>query len=445
MLAIAHALRARGHEAAFYTGASAQPIIEAEGFRCFPFKRVAEETVHAAEHPDAYARSILDQLRAFAQIQHGLREWLVDTVPGQVEDLREAMAEWPPDVLVTETAMWGPFLVLSEIAPTPVAVFSTFASCLLAGPQSPAWGLGLRRPRTALARWGSRAQRRLMWWMSADFRAAANAVRVRYGLAPIDVTVTEFAGRMPLYLMPSVPGFDYDRTDLPDTVHYVGPCSWDKPSTEPSAEWIAGLSDDRPVVHVTEATIHTHEPLLLKAAAQGLAGEPMQVVMTTGEHRSLDELKLGPLAPNIRIEAYVPHSDLMPKTSVVVCLGGAGTVFAALKAGVPLVVVPTEWDKPENAQRVVEAGAGLRIEPRKLTAARLRAAVHEVLSKSSFRDNARRLATACRRYGGADDAARLLAGLALTNRNHRNGARNATAQTRKSNTRGIGGQEEMGR
>ena len=201
-------------------------------------------------------------------------------------------------------------------------------------------------------------------------------MRVRYGLAPIDVTVTEFAGRMPLYLMPSVPEFDYDRTDLPDSVHYVGPCSWDKPSTEPSAEWIAGLSDDRPVVHVTEATIHTHQPLLLKAAAQGLAGEPMQVVMTTGEHRSLDELNLGPPAPNIRIEAYVPHSDLMPKTSVVVCLGGAGTVFAALKAGVPLVVVPTEWDKPENAQRVVEAGAGLRIEPRKLTAARLRAAVH---------------------------------------------------------------------
>ena len=96
-----------------------------------------------------------------------------------------------------------------------------------------------------------------------------------------------------------------------------------------------------------------------------------------------------------------------------VCLGGAGTVFAALKAGVPLVVVPTEWDKPENAQRVVEAGAGLRIEPRQLTAARLRVAVQEVLSTSSFRDNARRLAAACNRYGGADDAARLLAALTV--------------------------------
>jgi MGT family glycosyltransferase len=410
-LAIAHALRERGHQAAFYTGASAQPTIEAEGFRCFPFQRIAEETVHAAEHPDAYARSILDQLRAIRKIQRGLREWLVDTVPGQVEDLREAMTDWPPDVLVAETAMWGPILVLSEITSTPVAVFSTFAACLLPGPQSPAWGLGLPRPRTAPARWRSRAQRRLMWWMSADFRAAANRVRARYRLAPIDVTVTEHAGRMPLYLMPSVPEFDYDRTDLPGTVHYVGPCSWDKPIMEPSAEWIAGLSDDRPVVHVTEATIHTHEPLLLKAAARGFAGEPIEVVMTTGEHRSLDELDLGPLAPNIRVEAYVPHSDLMRKTSVVVCLGGAGTVFAALKAGVPLVVVPTEWDKPENAQRVVEAGAGLRIEPRQLTAERLRAAVREVLSTSSYRDNARRLAAACGRYGGAHDAARLLAGL----------------------------------
>jgi UDP:flavonoid glycosyltransferase YjiC (YdhE family) len=124
------------------------------------------------------------------------------------------------------------------------------------------------------------------------------------------------------------------------------------------------------VIHVTEATIHTHEPLLLKAAAQGLAGEPMQVVMTTGEHRSLDELKLGPLAPNIRIEAYVPHSELMRRTSVMVCLGGAGTVFAALKAGVPLVAAST-GGQAQNAQRR-RGRRGLRIEPCRLTAARLR-------------------------------------------------------------------------
>jgi len=75
------------------------------------------------------------------------------------------------------------------------------------------------------------------------------------------------------------------------------------------------------------------------------------------------------------------------------------------------VVVPTEWDKPENAQRVVEAGAGLRLSPRRLTPARLRAAVERVLAEPSFRQNARRLAADFRRYRGPARAAELLEGL----------------------------------
>jgi UDP:flavonoid glycosyltransferase YjiC (YdhE family) len=83
-------------------------------------------------------------------------------------------------------------------------------------------------------------------------------------------------------------------------------------------------------------------------------------------------------------------------------------VLAALRAGVPLVVVPNEWDRPENAQRVVEAGAGLRIAPDKCTPERLRAAVNRVLSEPSFRKNAQRLATAFSSCGGPERAAKLL-------------------------------------
>ena len=77
----------------------------------------------------------------------------------------------------------------------------------------------------------------------------------------------------------------------------------------------------------------------------------------------------------------------------------------------PLVVVPTEWDRPENAQRVVEAGAGLRIAPEQCTPERLRDAIERVLSEPSFRKNAQRLADACARYGGPAEAAKLLEGL----------------------------------
>src|SRR4029077_16167506 len=46
-VAIAPALAGRGHETAFYTGASIAASLEGEGFRCFPFRQVDEARVEA--------------------------------------------------------------------------------------------------------------------------------------------------------------------------------------------------------------------------------------------------------------------------------------------------------------------------------------------------------------------------------------------------------------
>jgi MGT family glycosyltransferase len=234
-------------------------------------------------------------------------------------------------------------------------------------------------------------------------------MRQRYGLAALPCSVTEFAGQMPLYMIPSTPEYDYERRDLPPSVHYVGPCLWDKPSHASPPEWLAQLPSGRPLVYVTEATIGTTEPFLLKAAMSAFKDSPFDVVMTTGKQRNPAELGAPP--QNIRVESYVPQSDLLPKTAVMVTLGGSGGVLAALTLGIPLVIVPTEWDRPENAQRVVEAGAGLRLDPNRCTPERLRAAVERVLSEPSFRANAQRLSRAFGRYGGPDRAVELLENL----------------------------------
>src|SRR5204863_2821288 len=96
-------------------------------------------------------------------------------------------------------------------------------------------------------------------------------------------------------------------------------------------------------------------------ASDGIATLPARVIVTTGQHRDPATLGLEPIPENTRVERFVPHSDLLPRASVVVTTGGTGTVLATLCAGVPLVIVPTAWDQPENAWRVAEAGAGLRI------------------------------------------------------------------------------------
>jgi Erythromycin biosynthesis protein CIII-like, C-terminal domain len=71
--------------------------------------------------------------------------------------------------------------------------------------------------------------------------------------------------------------------------------------------------------------------------------------------------------------------------------GVNGTVIKALAAGVPLVVAPLGRDQPDNAARVVYAGAGLRVS-RKASVADLRQTLGRVLDEPRFRTAARRMA-----------------------------------------------------
>jgi MGT family glycosyltransferase len=408
-MVIATALRARGHEVAFYSGAGARPVLDAEGLPLFPFERVSEERVREivvtleTQAPVGW-RTPLRMARAF-------REWLSDTVPDQVADLEPILAQWRPDVLVTETAMWGPSLVLWERAGVPVAVSSTLMGCLIPGPDAPQWGLGLPPPRTPAARLVARAAAGATELLASGFRRRLDRLRASYGLPPMGTSVNAFMGRLPLYLVPSIPSLDYNRHDLPPSVHYIGPSVWSKPTGEPAPAWLDELPRDRPLVHVTEGTMHYQDPFVLRAAARGLADAPVQVVMTSGPQRDPATLDLGPPAENVRVEQWVSHDDLLPRCAAIVTTGGAGTVKAALTHGVPLVVVPTHWDKSDNARRIAEAGAGLRLAPGRCTPARLRAAVARVLREPAFRANALRLSRELEAAPRPEYAAGLLEGL----------------------------------
>jgi UDP:flavonoid glycosyltransferase YjiC (YdhE family) len=87
----------------------------------------------------------------------------------------------------------------------------------------------------------------------------------------------------------------------------------------------------------------------------------------------------------------VRHADVLPHCSAVITHGGHGTVMKALIAGVPLVVVPLGRDQPDNAGRVVYAGAGTRLR-KNATASALRTAVSRVTDDPRYRAAARHMA-----------------------------------------------------
>ena len=411
-VAVAHALRARGHDVAFYTDESARAVVEGEGFALFPFERVDRrryERVHAemgAVPPTQPAmRTLAVALRAYQGM-------LADSIPEVVADLQRIVGRWRPHVLVTDPSMWGTILVFWELGGIPVALLHQMIGSTIPGPDAPPWGAGLRPPRDWRTRLIARAAQAAADVLAQPLRRRVNRIRATYGLPPMSGSVNAFTGRLPLYLVPSVPELDYVRRDQPANVHYVGPCVWTRPGAADEG-WLTEVPAGRPWVHVTEGTAHYQEPFLLRAAAQGLADLPAEVILTTGQpSRDPSVLGLEALPPNAHVGRWASHDELLPRCAALVTTGGAATVLASVKAGVPMLVVPTFWDKSDNAQRVVEAGAGLRLAPRHCTPERVRAAVVRLLEEPSFAESARRIASRFHDAPGPPRAAELLENLA---------------------------------
>jgi len=403
-MSIALALRERGNEVAFYTGGRLRETVEATGFPVFPFRQIEPAWLAVQERE----REVGGRRQSLRVERQAFREWLVETIPGQVEDLTAVIDEWAPDVLVTDASMWGPSLVLNEAMPIPVALASPLITAVLPGPGVPPPGSGLAPAHDVRGRARAWAVERATSLLARGLRRRLDELRAAHGLPPMGCGINERCGQLPLYLVLSVAELDFERDDLPVGVKYVGACTWHPPEPAGTGEWLDEIPSERPWVHITEGTSHYQDPFLLRSAVSGLAGAPVEAIITHGRGRTPGELRLGEIAPNVHLAPWLSHDALLPRCRALVTTGGAGTTMAGLRAGLPLVLVPTTWDKPDNARRVEAAGAGLILPPKQCTPESLREAVESVLVEPRYQRAAKRCAELLARAPGPPGAAELI-------------------------------------
>ncbi len=209
------------------------------------------------------------------------------------------------------------------------------------------------------------------------------------------------------FIAPTVPEFDYPRTDLPANVRYVGMVHPTPTTKFRPPVWWPKLDGDRPVVHVTQGTVDNADlSRLLQPTIEALADENVMVVATTGGPH-VSELDFS-IPPNTYVADHIPHDLLLPKVDVMVTNGGYGAVQRALSTGVPLVVAGNTEDKPEVAARVAWAGAGIDLRSGTPTAKAVRNAVREVLGNGRYLRQARELEVAYAQRDGVAEIAALI-------------------------------------
>lgn len=177
---------------------------------------------------------------------------------------------------------------------------------------------------------------------------------------------------------------------------------------------------EQPLVYLTFGSVTAgahlrYFPGLYRAAIDALAPLPIRLLVTTGEPRDVAEL--GPLPPNVRVEQWVPQSEIAP--AAIVCHGGHGTMLGALAHGIPLVVLPLfAMDQAANAQAVARAGAGIALDadlpgrgvfepPAAATTSALASAVEQVLADAAYRRAAEAIAAEMRALPAVDELYRM--------------------------------------
>lgn len=228
-----------------------------------------------------------------------------------------------------------------------------------------------------------------------------NGPRMELGLRPLLGGQDVWPAPLNLYL--TAPPFAIAGLALPASFHMVGPASWEPPRATP--DWLADCPE--PLFLVTTSSEYQPDRGLIDTALAALAQEPGTVVATTGAHDpdSFD-------APtNARIERWLPHLQILERSSVVVCHGGMGITQKSLTSGVPVCVVPFGRDQFEVAARVVAERAGTVLLPDQLSPTSLRRAISEA---QALRPGAQRLAASFAGHGGPVSAADAVEALRTT-------------------------------
>ena len=210
-----------------------------------------------------------------------------------------------------------------------------------------------------------------------------------------------------LYLDPYPPALGVEPGDHIPHRQLVRPVSRTDRAETAAAETLplpAG-SVDVPIVYVTMGTVfNAVGPLLVVLGA--LAALPVRVLVTVGPNG--DPAALGEQPPNVRVERYVPQSEVLRHCELVVSHAGSGTVLGTLALGMPQLCLPQGADQFLNASAVAAAGAGLALTPADATVEAVAHAVGRLLEDDSYRQAARQVAASIESMPSVDDVAGVL-------------------------------------
>jgi zeaxanthin glucosyltransferase len=234
--------------------------------------------------------------------------------------------------------------------------------------------------------------------LTRPIAAAVGDYRKKWNLRTLRSPDESFSRLAQICQMPRE--FDFPRTSLPESFHYVGPL---RRAVNRSTTFPWERLDGRPIVYASLGTLQNRREPLFRCFAEACRGLNVQLVMAHGSGLSESEARDLPGDP--LVVEYAPQLELLARARLTITHGGLNTVLDSLANGVPLVAIPLTYEQPAIARRVEWVGAGQSLSWQMLNPSRLQRAVQTVLEQPQYAACARRIQDAIVLSGGVSSAA----------------------------------------
>jgi UDP:flavonoid glycosyltransferase YjiC (YdhE family) len=234
-----------------------------------------------------------------------------------------------------------------------------------------------------------------------------------YGVVVDDLFIDRYGEPLSQYLA-TLPCFaigitlrDWTRAEKPTVVPraYLCPAAFEIPSlvwrdanvhyVEPSIYNEFGAAVDRPrevrrphvlVAFGTQSSImHSNASARLQLIIELAASFP-ETDFTIACGRGILSSCVNETSANVKIQESVPQLELLRRSDMFITHGGLSSIKEGIISGVPLLVLPAQFDQPFNAIRVEVHGIGEAIFPEELTLAALTAAFLRIRQSATVRE-----------------------------------------------------------
>src|SRR5262249_32038570 len=140
-------------------------------------------------------------------------------------------------------------------------------------------------------------------------------------------------------------------------------------------------------------------------AAAGLLGQRAVFIVKNAGNR------LSTLPDQMTAFDFAPFSELFPRAAIIVHHGGIGTTGLAMRAGRPMLIMPSAWDQPDHAERVTRLGIARTISRNRYTPDRVAAELREFLDNPAYSQRAAEIGEQVRNEDGVQAACEALEAL----------------------------------